>query len=138
VLLSASDGTSGETGTTAKKAQHKKREKEVPVSPEPSREREDSSRLGGTLGALPTKLALMHSRLIPQCKFNAITHTDLVVDDAEIIPNNMLAHAQLLPYFPVLETLGHQFDNIQLTRARPAVVFVNKYPSPQHFGREGP
>jgi hypothetical protein len=83
------------------------------------------------------KLTLMHSRLIPQGKFNAITHTDLVVDDAEIIPNNMLAHAQLLRYFPVLETLGHQFDNMQLTRARPTVVLVNKYPSPRHFGREG-
>jgi hypothetical protein len=34
----------------------------------------------------------------------------------------MLAHAQLLRYFPVLETLGHQFDNMQLTRARPTVV----------------
>jgi len=79
----------------------------------------------------------MHSGLIPQCKFNAITHTHLVVDDAEIIPNNMLAHAQLLRDFPVLETLGHQFDNMQLTRARPTVVLVNKYPSPRHFGREG-
>ena len=79
----------------------------------------------------------MHSRLIPQCKFNTITHTDLVVDDAEIIRNNMLAHAQLLREFPVLETLGHQFDNMQLTRARPTIVLVNKYPSARHFGREG-
>jgi hypothetical protein len=26
---------------------------------------------------------------------------------------------------------------MQLTRARPTVVLVNKYPSPRHFGREG-
>src|SRR5438445_11916851 len=90
---------------------------------------EDSSCQGGPVGALSPKLTLMHSRLIPQCKFNTITHTDLVVDDAEIIRNNMLAHAQLLREFPVLETLGHQFDNMQLTRARSMVVLVNKYPS---------
>jgi hypothetical protein len=70
----------------------------------------------------------VHSRLVPQGKFNAIAHANLVVDDAEIIANNMLAHAQLLRDFPVLETLGHQFDNMQLTRARPTVVLVNKYP----------
>ncbi|HWY54890.1 MAG TPA: hypothetical protein VNZ03_10525 [Terriglobales bacterium] len=40
-------------------------------------------------------------------KFNAIAHANLVVDDAEIIANNMLAHAQLLRDFPVLQTLSH-------------------------------
>jgi hypothetical protein len=76
----------------------------------------------------------MRSRLVPEREFHSIADADLVVDDAEIIPNNMLAHAQLLRDFPVLETLGHQFNHMQLTRARSRVVLVNKYPSPHDSG----
>jgi hypothetical protein len=41
---------------------------------------------------LLSKSALMHSRLIPQREFYPIANTNLVVDDAEIIANDMLAY----------------------------------------------
>ena len=52
--------------------------------------------------ALPTKSALVQSSLIPQRKFNAIAHTYLVVDDAEIVSNDVLAYSQLARYFSIL------------------------------------
>lgn len=44
----------------------------------------------------------MHSCLIPQRKFNAVAHTHLVIDDAEIVSNDVLAYSQLARYFPIL------------------------------------
>lgn len=52
--------------------------------------------------ALPPKSALVQSCLIPQRKFNAIAHTHLVVDDAEVVSNDMLTYPQLARYFPIL------------------------------------
>jgi len=52
--------------------------------------------------ALPSKSALVQSCLIPERKFNAIAHTHLVVDDAEIVSNDMLTYSQLARYFPIL------------------------------------
>jgi hypothetical protein len=42
--------------------------------------------------ALPSKSALVQSCLIPERKFNAIAHTHLIVDDAEIVSNDMLTY----------------------------------------------
>ena len=44
----------------------------------------------------------MQSCLIPQRKFNAIAHTHLVIDDAEIVSNDMLTYSQLARYFSIL------------------------------------
>jgi len=53
--------------------------------------------------ATPRQLALMHTSFIPQRKFDPIANPNLVVNRAEVIPNDMGIDAQLFSYVAVCE-----------------------------------
>ena len=45
---------------------------------------------------LPRKLPFMHTSFIPEREFDPIANANLVVNHAEVIPNNMRINSQLL------------------------------------------
>ena len=101
-------------------------------------DKRDGQSCARTLGVLsPANLALMRTRFIPQGEFNSIADADLVVDDAEIITDDLLAHSEPVRYFPILKPLGDQLNHVLLTRTRLAIVLADKYPSLRHIRWEG-
>ena len=64
----------------------------------------------------------MHTSFIPERKFNPIANANLVVNYAEIIPNNVRIDAQLFSYVAVCEPCCHQLDHALLSGARPSVL----------------
>jgi hypothetical protein len=60
----------------------------------------------------------MHPRFIPLRKLNAIAHPNLVVDIAEIVPNNLLGNSQLFRNFPILKSPSHELNHKQLSGGR--------------------
>jgi hypothetical protein len=71
------------------------------------------------------EFSLVHAGFIPECEFNPVAYSNLVVNHAKVIPNDMGIDAQLASHVPVCETFGYQFDDAMLLRARRSV-FVSK------------
>ena len=67
----------------------------------------------------------MHPRFIPKREFDPIANANLVVNHAEVIPNDMRIDSQLVSYVAVCEPLCYQLYNGLLSRARPSI-FVAK------------
>ena len=55
--------------------------------------------------------------LIPQCKLDTVADSNLVVDLAQVVPNNILPDAELLSDFTVVEPLCNQLDDAKLPPA---------------------
>jgi hypothetical protein len=68
------------------------------------------------------ELPLMYTRFIPERVFDPIANVKLVVNHAEIIPNNMRIDAQLFSHLAVCEACCHQLYHALLLGARPSVL----------------
>jgi len=60
----------------------------------------------------------VYSGLVPQSKFDPVAYSNLVVDFAKVVPDNVFADAELPCDFVIFESLSNQLDNSQLPTAR--------------------
>jgi hypothetical protein len=74
----------------------------------------------------PRELALLHTSFIPEREFNPIVNANLVVNHAEVVPNDMRIDSQLFSYVAVCEPCCYQLYNGLLSRARRSVL-VSKW-----------
>jgi hypothetical protein len=75
----------------------------------------------------PRELPFMHTSFIPEREFNAIANANLVVNHAEVIPNDMRVDSQLLSHVAVREPFCHQLYNGLLSGARPSVLISKEH-----------
>jgi hypothetical protein len=64
----------------------------------------------------------MHTSFIPEREFDPIANANLVVNHAEVIPNDMRINSQRFSYVAVCEPCCYQLYNGLLSRARPSIV----------------
>jgi hypothetical protein len=71
--------------------------------------------------------AFVSSCLVPQGEFDTVAYSNLVIDLAEVVSDNMFANSQVLSDFAILQSLSHQLDHSKLASARrPSAVSVNQ------------
>ena len=63
------------------------------------------------------RLPLLPSSAIPQCEFDPIAYTNLVVDFFKIVPDDVFADPEFLGDFFIFKSLGYQLDDSQLSSA---------------------
>ena len=51
------------------------------------------------------------SRFVPEREFDPVPESEFVVDDAKVVFDDMLGGADAFCDFPILESLGNEFDN---------------------------
>ena len=54
----------------------------------------------------------MYPCLIPERELNPVVDSHLTVDLADVVSDDITAHSQLLGNFAVLQSLGHQSDDL--------------------------
>ena len=60
------------------------------------------------------RLAFVHSGFVPQSEFDSVAHSNLVVNFAEVVPDNMFADFKFPSDFAIFQSLGNQLNNSQL------------------------
>ena len=64
------------------------------------------------------KLASIHLVFVPEGEFEPSVDSDLGIDGTEVVPNHRCGSTEVLGDFVILQSLGHHFDDPELTRAR--------------------
>ena len=64
----------------------------------------------------------MHTGFVPQSQFNPVANANLVVNHAEVIPDDMGIDSQLLSHIAVCEPFCYQLYDTLLLGARRAVL----------------
>jgi len=62
------------------------------------------------------EVPLMHLLFVPEGEFQPIVNSDLGVDGTEIVPNPLWGNTEVVGDFAILHSLGHHFDDPELTR----------------------
>jgi hypothetical protein len=61
--------------------------------------------------------ALVHTGFVPQGEFDPVVHANLVVDLAQVVPDNVFADPKFPGDFTVFQSSGDQFDDSLLAGA---------------------
>src|SRR5215475_5326845 len=64
------------------------------------------------------EVPLMHLLFVPEGEFQPIVNSDLGVDGTEIVPKPQWGNTEVVGDFAILQSLGHHFDDSELTRVR--------------------
>src|SRR5690349_14239288 len=80
----------------------------------------------------------MNAGFVPKRQLHPIADADLVVNDAEVVANNLLANSQHLRDLSILQPTRDQFNNALLTRTWLSIVPANANPSLQNTHTGGP
>jgi hypothetical protein len=80
-------------------------------------------------------LPLIHTLFVPKGKLDAIVVSKLVVDVPQVVLDDLAADSKLLGDFAVLQSLGHQFHDAQLSVAWRSEGRLYRQKTPKLAGR---